>query len=160
MAKKGRSSVALGVALLMVSGCLRVASPEQRIIRDAATAHLQLDIPIAEETVEASLEGSDAPLRVCWPKRRDVLADLVKGLVEVNRHTSVWSHQALTDRVTFEPRDDGSDHLQLSLPFVDGDQALIYVERHCPLCGFGRFILLDRRAGHWTVIDECEVWVS
>lgn len=40
-------------------------------------------------------------------------------------------------------------------------QAIVYVEDHCSLCGFGgSFWALSKQDGHWQVMDRCITWES
>lgn len=58
--------------------------------------------------------------------------------------------------------DGGNQHVQFSrVGFnpIEGE-ALLYVEDHCPMCGFGAFLLVTRVDGSWQVADKCILWVS
>jgi hypothetical protein len=94
-------------------------------------------------------------------------ADL-SGLFRLNARSVSWDGRSLRTmsksiRTMISPNDDpGPDYLMFSRPWVasSGGRALIYVERRCPLCGFGRYYLLERGHSGWVIAADCEAWVS
>lgn len=42
----------------------------------------------------------------------------------------------------------------------DRSQAFMYIELHCPLCGWGELVLLESRDGTWRVLSTMNVWNS
>jgi len=44
---------------------------------------------------------------------------------------------------------------------ADATQALFYVSNRCGgLCGGGRYVLMEKRAGRWLTANEIDMWVS
>ncbi len=44
---------------------------------------------------------------------------------------------------------------------ADGTQALFFVTNSCGgLCGGGRYVVMEKREGHWTIGKEIDVWIS
>ena len=44
---------------------------------------------------------------------------------------------------------------------ADGTQALFYLSNRCGgLCGCGRYVVMEKRNGHWMIGKEIEMWVS
>lgn len=163
---------ALLIVLLSASvwSCAPVASSEQRALRDAAAAHLAeqgFEQKISSRSLEVTEEVLDFATNLphCFPRERE-LRTLVHRLMEANSAQRFWttreSFRALRTIGSDFHEDLPTDHLELSLASVDEAKgtALIYVERHCPLCGFGMFHLLERRGGRWEVKGECHIWVS
>jgi hypothetical protein len=151
----------------MACGCTGVASPQERAVRDAAAAHLAesgLSLGIADRTLVLDEREEEVSFLFhhCLGEPRQASPDFLRRFFEINRHSVPWSSTLFLKRVTFVSGDEPTDYLQFGLPLIDeaNGSALIYVERHCPLCGFGRYILLQRREAGWRVVAECEAWVS
>lgn len=157
---------------LLVSGCAGGVSRVDREVRDAVVMELVrsgLSLPIVDETLELRKEEereAEALLGLCLA---DEVPDAdLSGLFRLNARSVSWEGAPLRTmwksmRTIISPNDDpGPDYLMFSRPWVTGSggRALIYVERRCPLCGFGRYYLLERVPSGWVVASACEAWVS
>jgi hypothetical protein len=68
-----------------------------------------------------------------------------------NRDFRIWQHTV-------------KGHGVLVLSSVGYDrghtQALVYLVDECPLCGFAKYVLLERSGLEWRVVADAEEWVS
>lgn len=165
MAKEGHLLLAL--VCFMACGCAGVASPQERGVRDAAAAYLAqsgLSLPIADQTLVLKEKEEEITVLFhhCLVEPQQVSPGFLRRFIEINQHSVFWSSRPFLKRVTFDSEDEPVDYLRFGLPLIDetSGSALIYVQRHCSLCGFGRYILLQRRQAGWRVVAECEAWVS
>lgn len=157
--------------ILFSSDCAPVASSEQRAVKDVALAHLNAQgydqiigprtLKIEEEEIESVSTVSE-----CLSGAGDVV-ELATAFIDVNSTQRYWTtggaFRSLGRIGSGGDHDDlPRDHLEISLPSIDEEagRALVYVERHCPLCGFGQYQLLVRERGRWSVKDDCYVWLS
>lgn len=156
---------------LVACGCARGASELEREVRDAVRAELArsgLNLPMVDKTLELRKEEekeAEALLGLCLLD--EVPGRDISGLFRLNAKAVPWdglSLQAMRKSVTtiIQNDDFGTDYLMFSRPWISGSGswALIYVERRCPLCGFGRYYLLERGHSGWGVAAACEAWVS
>lgn len=55
-----------------------------------------------------------------------------------------------------------ANHVRVSRVGFTGDvqAALVFVDFHCALCGYGGLVLVEYEAGSWRVANDCALWVS
>lgn len=162
---------AIALICILVSGCAAGVSRVDREIRDAVVVELSrsgLRLPVSDKSLE--LREEEGRRKHCWGYvlstrfRTPTSADCFDSMRDPSRGEgrSLRVMRKSVRTIIFRNDDPGPDYLMFSRPWIagSGGRALIYVERRCPLCGFGRYYLLEHDHSGWAVAAECEAWVS